>query len=482
MLSLQPGYGSGQAIHAIGHAVGLWHEQSREDRDTYIRIDWQHIMPGMEDSFDQYITDGDDLGEYDYGSIMHFPATAFSVDGQPTIIAVAGQRIGQREGLSEGDIAAVAALYGDRPINASLTERGLIVGSPPRPGRPYTLSFSVEAPPHRYPVTGVSTSDVPPDGLVLPWIVTSNAVELRRSPADLDVEVEDRSSGGWLARFPLLIPYKTKSAARHLVVVVAKADGATVDVVILAKVPAAPDSGKRDRFEEYRRLTLNLGMAMSSGTRAVVSDVYISPMAHLGLRPAHEWMTPAGVLSISVADALATFNGTLATRATDSSTMVEQVDDSVDWYGIDPRAAGTIEQTRAASETFRELHVGYLDDVDRDDLAARLRGFTPQYGWDPITYESDVKHEQAWAAVAASPELFNLAFYGHQLYKVFFPPDTKLRTWLDAPSPATASTSAGSDTAARRGGHTFLGDSCIRPRLSPVPRLTRCVSWACGSG
>ncbi|MGH6689972.1 MAG: M12 family metallopeptidase [Gammaproteobacteria bacterium] len=111
----QPGCGLGQAIHEIGHAIGLWHEQSREDRDSYIRIVWENIIQEMTPNFDQHITDGDDIGDYDYGSIMHYPASAFSVDladpSKLTIIALGGQPIGQRLELSPGDIAAVAALY-----------------------------------------------------------------------------------------------------------------------------------------------------------------------------------------------------------------------------------------------------------------------------------------------------------------------------------------------------------------------------------
>ncbi len=104
---LASGCSTGNAFHEIGHAAGLWHEQSREDRDTFVTIQWQNIIPGMEANFSQHITDGDDVGNYDYGSIMHYPRDAFSVNGQDTIVPTqAGVQIGQRNGLSAGDIAA----------------------------------------------------------------------------------------------------------------------------------------------------------------------------------------------------------------------------------------------------------------------------------------------------------------------------------------------------------------------------------------
>lgn len=114
-VTLGPSCSTGNAIHEIGHTIGLWHEQSREDRDTFVNIIWANIDPAMQFNFTQHIADGDDLGAYDYGSIMHYPATAFSSNGQATIVPrqpiPPGVVMGQRTALSPGDIAGVLLLY-----------------------------------------------------------------------------------------------------------------------------------------------------------------------------------------------------------------------------------------------------------------------------------------------------------------------------------------------------------------------------------
>lgn len=110
-VNLAGGCSAGSTIHEIGHVIGLWHEQSREDRDAFVTITWSKIQPGTSHNFNQHVTDGDDVGAYDYGSIMHYPRDAFSIDGSDTITPTDPTAvIGQRTTLSAGDIAAANSI------------------------------------------------------------------------------------------------------------------------------------------------------------------------------------------------------------------------------------------------------------------------------------------------------------------------------------------------------------------------------------
>ena len=66
------------------------------------------------DQFDKYSLNMIDHLDtaYDYGSVMHYAATAFSKNGKPTIEPKKkGAQIGQRAGFSETDIYKINKLY-----------------------------------------------------------------------------------------------------------------------------------------------------------------------------------------------------------------------------------------------------------------------------------------------------------------------------------------------------------------------------------
>ena len=113
-VNLGAGCSLGNAIHETCHTAGLWHEQSREDRNNFVTINFVNIDPAMAFNFNQQIVDGDDIGWYDYGSIMHYPRNAFAINSAIDTITPKPDpnvAIGQRNGLSAGDIAAINALY-----------------------------------------------------------------------------------------------------------------------------------------------------------------------------------------------------------------------------------------------------------------------------------------------------------------------------------------------------------------------------------
>lgn len=62
-------------IHELGHALGFWHEQTRPDRDQYVKVHWDRIIPGKEFNFMKLsYEDINSLDvSYDYNSIMHYP-------------------------------------------------------------------------------------------------------------------------------------------------------------------------------------------------------------------------------------------------------------------------------------------------------------------------------------------------------------------------------------------------------------------------
>ncbi|KAI3370290.1 hypothetical protein L3Q82_024463 [Scortum barcoo] len=97
--------------HELIHAVGFWHEQSRTDRDIYVKINYENILDNQKHNFEQRDTNNLNV-PYDYSSVMHYGPKDWTKNGEDTITPLAPSvRIGQREGMSENDILKINKLY-----------------------------------------------------------------------------------------------------------------------------------------------------------------------------------------------------------------------------------------------------------------------------------------------------------------------------------------------------------------------------------
>jgi len=106
----------GTVLHEIAHRLGIYHEQSRPDRDDYVTIMTQNIYPKMVYNFrKQKASNIDSYGtNYDLLSIMHYPDWAFSKNGKPTIVTKDPSMqkvIGNRRGFSKIDIVQINRMY-----------------------------------------------------------------------------------------------------------------------------------------------------------------------------------------------------------------------------------------------------------------------------------------------------------------------------------------------------------------------------------
>ncbi|XP_035534119.1 meprin A subunit alpha [Morone saxatilis] len=103
--------------HELLHALGFYHEQSRSDRDDYVKIWWDQIEEGKEHNFNKYEDDfiTDMNTAYDYESIMHYRPLSFnkneSIPTITTTIPYFNEVIGQRLDFSAVDITRLNRMY-----------------------------------------------------------------------------------------------------------------------------------------------------------------------------------------------------------------------------------------------------------------------------------------------------------------------------------------------------------------------------------
>lgn len=107
------GCGTTTLIHEIGHLLGLIHEHNRCDRDQYLKVMWNNILPPYKDQFYRDCA-SKALGPYDYQSIMHYGPDTFTRSPLSSSMEKpdgSSIGIGMSTGLSVLDIRALRVLY-----------------------------------------------------------------------------------------------------------------------------------------------------------------------------------------------------------------------------------------------------------------------------------------------------------------------------------------------------------------------------------
>ena len=67
-------------MHEIGHALGIYHEHQRPDRDDFVTVMWENIPEDDQFNFEKQTTPHvtQNGNPYAYNSIMHYGARVCS--------------------------------------------------------------------------------------------------------------------------------------------------------------------------------------------------------------------------------------------------------------------------------------------------------------------------------------------------------------------------------------------------------------------
>ncbi len=107
-------------VHEMGHAVGLFHEHEREDRDAHLVVQMENLSQ-RPDIAASYSPSYAGSAPYNYRSAMHYHPFAASRNGRPVLETIPPGMEIPSGGLSPGDIDGVARLYGRPPSQVTVS-------------------------------------------------------------------------------------------------------------------------------------------------------------------------------------------------------------------------------------------------------------------------------------------------------------------------------------------------------------------------
>lgn len=116
-------------LHEMGHVIGLWHEQSRSDRNSFVTVNFQNVIKGSRFNFDIIQDNIQNQTPYDYASLMQYPAFVQTRNGGPSLETIPpGIPLGGTEGVpvaatdySAADKEGILRLYGTPPTSITVT-------------------------------------------------------------------------------------------------------------------------------------------------------------------------------------------------------------------------------------------------------------------------------------------------------------------------------------------------------------------------
>ncbi|MFP5227792.1 MAG: M12 family metallopeptidase [Acidobacteriota bacterium] len=162
-------------LHEMGHVIGLWHEMTRTDRDTYVTVNYNNVTKSDYPGNFLINTENQQLltKYFDYGSLMQYGAADFSRNNGPVIESIPAGIPMNIEGLpapgpntspepadySAADKEGILRLYGAPPTAVTITSNPA--------GLQVIVDSTTYTTPHTFPLTGAwamgttHTLDVP---------------------------------------------------------------------------------------------------------------------------------------------------------------------------------------------------------------------------------------------------------------------------------------------------------------------------------